>query len=203
MRGISVHELYNTKREILELSNAFQDHLGNPEIKGSWIIWGASSNGKTDYALKLAKALAQHERVAYNSLEEGNSHSLALACKRNNMHKCSNRFFIIQDNYEALVSRLKRHKSPNIIITDSLQYLGINFTQYKKLIEKFPNKLFIWISHAEGKQPEGRVAKRVRYDAFIKIFVEGFVAQANGRYGGGEPYIIWQQGADEYRMSLK
>lgn len=202
MRAISVQELYNTRRNLLELSPEYEAHLGVPELKGSWIIWGNSANGKTDYALQLAKELSKYERVAYNSLEEGNSQSLALACKRNNMHECKSRFIITQDNYEGLIKRLKRHKSPNVIITDSFQYMGINYNQYKTLLAKFPKKLFIWISHAEGKLPEGRSAKKVRYDAFIKIYVEGFVAQATGRYGGGEPFTIWEEGANRFNLDV-
>ena len=202
-RAISISELYNTKRNLIELSPEFQSHIGLPEVKGSWILWGGSGNGKTSYALQLAKELAKHERVAYNSLEEGNSHSFALACKRNNMHDCKGRFVLIQDDYTQLIKRLKRHKSPNVIITDSFQYMGMNFNQYKELLEIFPSKLFIWISHADGKLPEGRTAKRVRYDAYVKIYVEGYTASAVSRYGGGKPFVIWEEGASEFGMNLK
>lgn len=203
MRAISVQQLYNTKRNLIELSPALQKHIGTPEVKGSWIIWGGSGNGKTSYALQLAKELSEHERVAYNSLEEGNSQSFALACKRHNMHECQGRFVLIQDDYNKLIKRLKRHKSPNIVITDSYQYMGMNFNQYKDLLAMFPDKLFIWISHAEGRLPEGRTAKRVRYDAFVKVFVEGYTAQAVSRYGGGKPYVIWEEGAKEFGMNIK
>jgi len=42
------------------------------------------------------------------------------------------------------------------------------------------------------------VAKSVKYDANIIIRVEGFRAFATGRYGGGDPYTIWEEGALKY-----
>jgi hypothetical protein len=74
----------------------------------------------------------------------------------------------------------------------------MTYNDYKTLRSLFPQKLFILISHAEGKNPAGRVAKSIKYDAFVKIWVEGYRAFAVSRYGGGEPYTIWDEGADEY-----
>ncbi len=201
-RAISISQLYATRRNLIELPGPWDGHIGRPEVKGSWLIWGNSGNGKTSYALQLAKMLSQFERVAYNGLEEGNSQSFEIACKRHNMHECKTKFILIQDNYENLVKRLKRHKSPNIIITDSFQYLGINYTEYKQLLGQFPNKLFIWVSHADGANPEGRTARKVRYDAHVKIQVQGYIASAASRYGGTDPYIIWSEGAEKYNLEL-
>lgn len=201
-RAISITQLYATRRNLIELPEPWDEHIGQPEIKGSWLIWGNSGNGKTSYALQLAKMLSQFQRVAYNGLEEGNSQSFEIACKRHNMHECKTRFILIQDNYENLIKRLKKHKSPNIIITDSFQYFGINYKQYKRLLALFPNKLFVWISHADGNNPEGRTAKRVRYDAHVKIQVVGYTATTASRYGGTAPYIVWSEGADQYNAEM-
>lgn len=202
-RAISIHEIYTKRRKVLPFDGIWEAHIGKPELKGSWIIWGNSGNGKTGYAIQLAKYLSKFGRVAYNGLEEGNSESFAEACKRNNMDKCRGRFVLIEDSIEELDHRLNLHKSPDIIFIDSLQYSGINYTSYKELIKKYSNKLFIWISHAEGRNPEGRIAKKVRYDAFVKIYVEGYTANAVSRYGGKESYIIWQEGVDQYNLTIR
>lgn len=47
---------------------------------------------------------------------------------------------------------------------------------------RFPRKLFIFISHADGKNPKGGVADSIRYDCSCKIYVEGFRAVAASRY---------------------
>ncbi|MDZ4210431.1 MAG: hypothetical protein U1C59_01805, partial [Methylotenera sp.] len=95
-------------------------------------------------------------------------------------------------------SRLRRQKSPGVVVIDSLQYTGITYAEYRKLKNEFPRKLFIFISHSEGREPAGRVAKAVRYDANITIRVEGFRAFCNGRYGGGETFVVWDEGSIKY-----
>lgn len=202
-RAVSIHEIYTKRRKVLDFDGIWKAHIGKPELKGSWLVWGNSGNGKTDYAIKLGKYLTRFGRVAYNGLEEGNSESFAEACKRNNMDECKRRFVLIEDSLEELNKRLGLHKSPDIVITDSLQYAGLTYTSYKELLKNYPNKLFIWISHAEGRNPEGRVAKKVRYDAFVKIYVEGYTANAVSRYGGKENFIIWQEGADQYNLTIE
>ncbi|MBR6661775.1 MAG: hypothetical protein IKL34_00900, partial [Alistipes sp.] len=67
----------------------------------------------------------------------------------------------------------------------------------KELKEKHSNKLLIFISHAEGVRPEGRIAKKVEYDADVKIFVQGFKAVCKSRFmeKPGVPFTIWEEGA--------
>jgi len=76
----------------------------------------------------------------------------------------------------------------------------MNWSQYKKLKESNPKKLIVFISHAEGKMPEGRIAKKVMHDAALKIYVEGYRAFSKGRYIGsnGGVYEIWKEGAERY-----
>ena len=66
------------------------------------------------------------------------------------------------------------------------------------LRDTFRHKLFIFISHGEGREPKGNVAKSVKYDAFVKIYVEGFKAFSQSRFGGGAEYVIWDSGARTY-----
>jgi len=117
----------------------------------------------------------------------------------------AHRFILLdKEPIDELITRLEKKKGPDVVIIDSLQYTGMSYKEYKILKDRFRNKLFIFISHAEGSHPEGRVAKSVRYDAFVKIWVEGFVAYPSGRYGGSEPYTIWDEGADNYvRKTMK
>lgn len=199
-RAVSVSELVARKYKVLPFTGAWLESFGEPERSGSWIIWGNSGNGKTRFALQLAKYLAQFEKVAYNSLEEGVSLSLKKAVIETGLLEVKNRFVILdKEPIEELEKRLEKHKSPNIIFIDSLQYTGFTKMKYKEFTNKFHNKLFIFISHAEGKNPEGRLGKAVRFDAHLKLRVEGYKIPApEGRYGGKEPFIIWPEGAAEY-----
>lgn len=197
-RALSIDNLYNQKFKTFDFKGEWLDMVGKPEIKGSWFIWGNSSNGKTVFAAKLAKYLSQFGRVLYNSIEEGASESLKKAFKIAGIAPGDKITPLDKEPIEELRERLKRHKSPNVIIIDSFQYTGLTKDTYKALINEFPTKLFVFISHAEGKQPAGRTAKTVRYDANVKIWIEGFKAIPQSRYGGGEPFIIWQKGAEIY-----
>ena len=68
---------------------------------------------------------------------------------------------------------------------------------YKEFKERHPKKLFIFISHAEGSHPAGRSARKVEYDADVKIMVSCFKAWCKSRFmeRPGEPYVIWEEGA--------
>jgi len=198
-RAVSVHQLLKKKFEIMPFTGVWFDTFGKPELSGSWIFWGNSGNGKTRFVLQLAKYLSQFGKVVYNTLEEGARLSMQKAVRETNMLEVAKVFQILnKENMDDLRERLSKQKSPRIIIIDSIQYTELNKKTYKKLISDFPKKLFIFISHAEGKHPDGRLAKSVRYDADIKGFIEGYKLTATSRLGGGKEYIIWQKGADEY-----
>ncbi|MGB0869505.1 MAG: hypothetical protein ACPGSD_07895 [Flavobacteriales bacterium] len=163
------------------------------------MIWGNSGNGKTDFCIKLAKYLCKFTKVVYNTLEEGVSESIKQALIRNKMDEQDGQFVIVDgEPINELLKRLTKHKAPKAVIIDSFQYTGLNKKTYKEFKKQLPKTLIIFISHAEGKHPEGRSAKSVRYDANVKIQVEGFRANAVSRYGGGKPYTIWAEKAKEF-----
>jgi hypothetical protein len=198
-RAISVTELITTNFKSIQFSGQWKHSIGNPQLTGSWLVWGDSGNGKTRFVLQLCKYLANFRRVAYNSLEEGASASMKTAFIETDMLQVKKKIILLdKESMTDLKKRLKRHKSPGIVVIDSVQYTGMNYKQYIELKEMFPKKLFILISHADGKLPSGRVAKSIRFDAFVKIRVEGYKAFFVSRYGGGAPYTIWRKGASEY-----
>ena len=110
------------------------------------------------------------------------------------------RSFVLLDKESVaeLEERLEKQRSAQIIIIDSLQYTGLTYADYKRLRDRFRHKLFIFVSHASGREPKGEVGKSVKYDAFVKIYVEGYVAYPQSRYGGGDPFVIWEDGARKY-----
>ncbi len=198
-RAISVSQLEAMTFNELPFEGDWHELIGNPELSGSWLIWGDSGNGKTRFALQLCKYLAKFCRVAYNSMEEGASKSMKKAFREVGMNevKCA---VILLDNepIDELKVRLRRRRSPDVVVIDSIQYSGLNYRDYVALRAEFKNKLFILISHADGKNPAGRTAKSIRYDAFVKIRIEGYRAFALSRYGGGKPYTIWKEGSEAY-----
>lgn len=199
-RAVSVHELLNKRHKTLNFEGRWLKSFGKPELTGSWIIWGNSGSGKTRFALQLAKYLTHFGKVAYNSLEEGASLSLKTAIIDTGMLEVKRRFIVLdKEPLPEMIARLQKHKSPNIIFLDSVQYSGLTYKTYQALIDQFRNKLFVLVSHADGKHPAGRVAKSIRYDAMVKLYIEGYKVPAPAsRYGGGAPFTIWHEGAADY-----
>lgn len=197
MKNWTVDKILNRSFDTCELGDEWTEFLGTPELNGAWIVWGQSGNGKTDFCLKLAKAIAQYERVAYCALEEGVSETLKLAILRNNMQTVAKKFVIWEKlTLEGLKEKLQQRRKPRAVFIDSLQYLGLSKTDYIELKEAFPTTLFVFISHAQGRNPLGRTADFVRYDSNVKVFVHGFMAFPISRFGGGEPFTIWEAGAE-------
>lgn len=198
-RALSISELYNTKHSLAEFQDEWLGAFGKPELKGAWLIWGESGSGKTTFVAMLCKYLTRFGRVAYNSLEEGNSETLKLAFKRVKMEEVKNHIVVLdQESIEELKLRLRKPKAPKIVVIDSIQYADLTYKEYKQLKCDFPDKLFILISHAEGRQPEGRIAKKIRFDVPVKITVAGYRAFFVSRFGGGNPITVWEEGAKNY-----
>jgi len=201
-RAISVTDILKYKPKVMGFEGRWLDSFGTPEMSGCWLIWGNSGNGKTRFALQLCKYLTQFGRVAYNSVEEGLSFSMKIAIQDVGMADVARRFILLdKEPVEGMIQRLDRRKSPDIVVMDSLQYSGLNKDTAKELTTRFRDKLFIFISHAEGQSPAGRTAKAVRFDANLKLRVEGYRIPApvsRFKVGRCEPFTIWEEGAAEY-----
>ncbi|HSW65212.1 MAG TPA: hypothetical protein VLH56_18170 [Dissulfurispiraceae bacterium] len=199
-RAISVSDLENFSPHLLPFTGAWYDLMGMPELKGTWLIWGDSGSGKTRFSLQLAKYLANWRRVAYNSVEEGLSESLRIAFQECGMSEMRRRIVLLdQEPINELIERIKAPKAPKVWFIDSLQYTGMNYLEYKAFRELFNSgRQLILVSHANGRLPEGRTANRIRFDAFVKIRIEGYRAFAMSRYGGTSHYDIWPEGAARY-----
>lgn len=199
-RALSIKNIEEYRPVEMEFSGRWAASFGCPERRGSWLIWGNSGNGKTRFALQLSKYLCQFGRVVYNSLEEGLSKSMQTAIRAVEMKEVGRRFTLLDmEPMEELEARLEKRKSPDIVVIDSLQYLQMKQEDYNRFKKKFPDKLFIFLSHARGKEPNGSVARSIRYDAFVKIWIEGYKAFPTSRYECDQAeFVIWHKGATDY-----
>lgn len=198
-RAYSIKDILEKRYETFPLEGAWEDAFGRPERYGVWFVWGNSGNGKTSFVMQLCKELCRYDRVAYDSLEEGTSLTVQRNLLRYGMQEVNRRMLFLSEGIDALRERLGRRKSVNIVVVDSLQYTGMNYREYIRLKEEFPQKLFIFISHASGKNPRGDTAIGVMYDAGLKIWVEGYRAFSKGRFiGQTGVYDIWPEKAAEY-----
>lgn len=205
-RAISNKNVLTAKFEVAEFDGEFLASFGKPELRGAWLIYGGSGCGKTTFVMQVCKYLTRFRRVAYNSLEQGLSLSLQKTWERVGMQEAGSRIILLhKEQLNELSIRLRKKQSPDVIVIDSIHYLRrFNDSQYQKLRDEFPDKLFIFVSHEKGGLPKGMMAQNIRYDADIKIRVEGYKAFVTTRYEvpelgeGGADFVIWEQGANKY-----
>lgn len=194
-RALGVTEFLAKKFEELEFTGDWVLHMGKPESNFSMLIYGKSGNGKTEYSVMLAKYLTKFGKVYYNSFEQGHSKSLQDAWKRQKMHEVKGLIIVThKETFEEMKARLSVRKSPKIVFIDSIQYIRLTVQQWHELKEMFPKKIFIMVSHAKGEEPDGYHAQKIEYDVDIKVLVKGYQAWTKSRYGGNEPYMIYEEG---------
>lgn len=192
-------EVLRMEHESFDFTGEWYRAFDKPERTGVWFIWGNSGNGKSTFALMLAKYLTQFGTVVYNSMEEGGSKTIKEAYKRVKMYEAEGKLLLVSEDMETLKNRLRKQRAPKIALIDSIQYTQMRTADYFRLKQEFRHHLFIFLSHARGNQPSTKVAERVMYDADLKIWVEGHKAISKGRYIGetGE-LITWKKGAERY-----
>jgi len=179
IRLINLSTFKQVKYARATFDGEWRDLVGDPVLTGIWIIWGESSNGKTSAAIKMLRYLCKFKKCIYWSKEEGMSDTLQTAMDRENWTEAEEKkIFIPQNDYSLtdLVNVLRQPKSPDIIFMDSLQIFAKLYSPkfYYDLKEEFGDKkLFIFISQADGKEPKGTIGDDVKYDANVKMRVEG------------------------------
>ncbi|WP_346856544.1 hypothetical protein [uncultured Draconibacterium sp.] len=205
-RPITVTDLYRKNFNVLQFTGQWFSLMGNPEVKGSWIIFGDSSNGKTRFVIKLAKYLANFGIVYINSLEEGESESIKQGFKAEQMEDVKDKVYLLDNEPLEVVKQhlRKKRNAPDFVFFDSVQFMR-SFTEadYMNLLEEFPTKIFIFTSHVKGKEPKGALAEAIRYRSFVKLFVSVFRVFPKSRYGGGAPFDIWPEKAQAYHLKTE
>jgi len=203
-RAISYDELMKKRFPTMKFDGQFAKSIGEiVERSGNWIIYGESGHGKTEFCLQLSRYLTGFGKVLYNTCEEGCRMTFRTALSRHPFTPTEKRkFLMVSESIEEVTFRLQKRKSADIIFMDSIQHSFITKREYRKLKEQFPNKLFIWISHAEGKRPIGSLASWVEFDSDVKIRVEFFLAMIKSRYQGNEDFIINQERYEQHYNEL-
>ena len=201
-KSLSTAQVLGIKSRTVALSGEWGECVGEMARHGVVFFWGNSGNGKTTAVMQLCRELVTGcgMKGLYVSLEEGFSVSMQNTLRRLSMLECRSRFQIIDGlDIAALEQRLAKPRSAEFVVIDSIQYMQLTYKQYIELKEHFRSKLLILISHADGKQPSGRAARAIRYDAGLKIWVEGYKAFSKGRFIGAKgEAVVWRQGAEEY-----
>jgi hypothetical protein len=199
MAAIGISDFLKRNFKTFPFEGEWQAHLGLPEKNFQMIVYGKPGNGKTDYVIKLCKYLASlGGRVYYNSFEEGISCTLQEAVRRNHLEEVAGKIiFGNKETIDEMIARLSRKNSANIVVIDSRDYMNLTTEQYKRLVARFPRKVFIIICWESGGKPKSQYAKDIEYMCDIKVNVRNFQAYPRCRFGGNGTLLIWKKTAKE------
>ena len=199
-RTLSAKQVLTLKRRTIRLGGIWADCVGEIDRTGVVFFWANSGNGKTSAVVTFCKELTQFGRVLYLPLEEGLVGTTQDTIRRYGLDECGRKFQYNETmTFKEMDERLSKPRSWDFVVIDSFQYTQMSYKEYIAFKERHRNKLLIFVSHADGKRPDGRADMKVMYDASLKIWVEGYKAFSKGRYIGptGE-CTVFEEGAKRY-----
>ncbi len=190
-RAYTPAELLAKVYQTIPWSKKWRDAFGEPEVNGIWIANGNSTNGKSSFIMDVSKELAIHLGKGFlNAYEEGTKITLQDLIKQSGLVQVNGRMGIRKERVSDMILRAKKLKSPKFYIIDSVQASRMTRKEYQQIQELSEKKLFIFISRASGKNPKGKLAEDIWYDADLKIWIEGYKAISMGRHNPGGEYVI-------------
>lgn len=188
MKSISVKQALSIVFKQFEFKGLWQEAFGQPETTGFWYLGGAEKNGKTTFAMMLAKYLTGFGKVLYVSAEEGFSKDIIAAMVAAGLSDNDRNFKLLDYMpWEELNQKFESRKSPKIIFIDNTTVYRDEITRKMvlELKEKHKNKLIIFVSHEEKGLPDSALGNIWRKLSKIIIQAEGLKAIISGRCPGG------------------
>jgi hypothetical protein len=211
-KTIQLRQLAKKKYNIIQIPGEWEKSIGSIEDTFDCIIYGPSGSGKTNFTVMFIKMLLlaiEKCKAEYVSYEEGHGYTVqTLMIRRHNMLELvGNRLGITEHiTYTELMARMSKRQSAKIWVIDSIQASDISWLQYKCIKEKFVSgkkrKIILGIAWGDGPKPDGAIAKKIEYYANIKLRVEGKIVFPKSRFGGNQPFVVWEgnqlEGAMQY-----
>lgn len=210
MKALGIKQFHQKKFKLMDLDGSpFKTTLGNVPKHFTCVIGGFSGNGKTEFCIRLAKELCNHGKVAWFSYEQRHGFDLQTATMRNKMEDVSGLFIPVDpiadkpehvSFLEDLDNYLSKRNSPDYIFIDSVDYTEWKKADYLYLKEKYEGKKsFIFICHTDKSgNPRKSIANDIIFDGGMFILVQKYIATPQkNRFGGFEPYVIWEEKARE------
>lgn len=207
MKSLGVKQLEAKQHKHLPKLAGFEALLGDLAYYFMAIVYGDPGQGKTEFCMQLARAICEHEDVAWISYEQGHSYSLKKSALRQKFDEAPHAIRFIDpidktkkvDIYEELKKYLAKKSTPRFVFIDSLNYINISVDDYHELNRLYGHKrTMIFISHAKGRRPDTKTGEKLAYDGELVIYVKAYLAYAMKNRGGADtPYIIWEEKARE------
>ena len=150
-RVMSLKSLKEKEFKTLPFEGYWKDAIGCPENNFKALFWGAQKSGKSTLCLRLCDYLAGFGKVAYNSWEEGISQTFRDRVISNNVKNEDKIFLLEKYTFEEMMDEAFKRRYYKVLVIDSIQYMGMTYDQYKRLVDKYPSKIFLFISQANGR----------------------------------------------------
>lgn len=203
MRSLTTTQLFQKRgdKPITIKDKVLKEVLGNVVMAGCWIIYGAEKNGKTWFALWLAKQLARCERVNYISAEEGLADSFTSAVNRVGITTNDRIIWNEYLNVDDIIEKFSKQRSAKIIVIDNLTMYSDELRPIelkKKLLDALPNKLIIFVAHEERKQPYPAIANMAKKLSSVIFHIEGLKAFVTSRFSTGGEIVIDEEKSEIY-----
>jgi predicted ATP-dependent serine protease len=196
-RSLTSRNLFEKRTgRTVQLSGILAEAVGGAERRGCWMIYGAEKNGKTWFALTLAKNIAQFERVAYISAEEGLYSSFQNACRRASITVTDKILWNEYMSIDEIIEKYRHPRTPNIVFIDNLTIYTDEIKPgelKKKLINALPNKLIVFVAHEERKDAYPAIARMAKKMANVVIHIRGLKAFITSRFSEGGEMVIDEQ----------
>lgn len=208
MKILSIKNIEDARFRFIPFDGEWYQAFGTPERSGCWMIYGKSGQGKTGFALQLARKFDEMGmRVLYISLEMGALHrDFQEALHQAGIRSGQSHIQVSEEcrGLDDLEAEINKQRSADVVFIDSIQYFekqcGVKAEEIISIRMRYPRKIFVFISHVEGREVEGKTAYEVKRDAFRRIYIEGFKASHIARGAGGPRgyLVIWEKGYEAY-----
>ena len=170
---MSAQQIMNMKFKTIGLTGKYKSLIGDPEPAFSAMIYGKPKQGKSTFAIDLAKELTHFGKVLYCAYEEGYGGTLQDKINRNKANVPG------LDFADKLPNNIAQYQ---FVFIDSVSDAGIDEQGFRTLIKaNKPNTSIIGLFHAtkDGKFKGGQT---FAHDVDVLIKVEDGIAYAQGRY---------------------
>jgi len=196
IRALSPSQIINRHRIIYDFEGRFLNSIGRPEKIAKWFITGPSFSGKSSFTFSLCNYMTRFGVINYNSFEEGDSETVKSKIMDYGLQDKDGLIkFLPGEPIADFKIRMMRRNAASFGVIDSVQHSGMNKAQYLDLVDTLckpkKGKSLLFINH----WIKNDFSKFIKHDSDIKIEIIGFVAHIESRYGGNEPFVIWEEEA--------
>lgn len=195
MRRLTTSNLMSQEFKFMPLTGIWKEMLGDMERSGCWLIYGDAKNGKSSFALQLARYLSTLEKVLYISAEEGTGYTYTWKLAKAGFTSADRSFYSwpyipIEDLRTELATNRKAEK---IVFIDNVTVYRneLDGTVVHEMLTQFPRTLFIFIAHEENGRPQYQAGDQCHKYANVIFHIKGLAADVTVRTGGeGGVYVV-------------